>query len=175
MNRKLHIGGTRKSPGWEVLNITPGPHVDHACNANDLSCFDDNTFSDIYASHVLEHFDYASELLPVLKEWYRVLKPGGKLHVSVPDLDVLAQLLTLKGQLTFQERFLIMRMIFGGHIDKNDYHYVGLNRDFLNAFLSETGFINIRKVDYLGFFEDTSCMLFRGVPISLNMVCEKPL
>jgi predicted SAM-dependent methyltransferase len=170
----LHIGGTQRIPGWEVLNISAGPHVDHVCNANNLSRFEDNTFSDIYASHVLEHFDYSNELLKVLKEWHRVLVPGGKLHISVPDLDILSQLLLLKNKLTVAERFFVMRMMFGGHVDQNDYHYVGLNREFLTAFLVDAGYINIHKIDSLGFFEDTSCMLFKGVPISLNMVCEKP-
>ena len=66
-------------------------------------------------------------------------------------------------------------MIFGGHEDKYDHHSVGLNEEFLVDFLETTGFSNIQKVDQFGFFEDTSTMLFRGVPISLNMVAEKPL
>jgi predicted SAM-dependent methyltransferase len=68
MGRKLHIGGKIKSAGWEVLNVIPGPHVDHVMNANNLSKFADNTFSEIYASHVLEHFDYKGELKNTLIE-----------------------------------------------------------------------------------------------------------
>lgn len=36
--------------------------------------------------HVLEHF-YLWEAIPLLKEWKRVLKPGGKLVVEVPCMD----------------------------------------------------------------------------------------
>jgi predicted SAM-dependent methyltransferase len=39
-----------------------------------------------YSIHVLEHF-YRWEATEVLKEWVRVLKPGGKLVVEVPCLD----------------------------------------------------------------------------------------
>ena len=53
MSRKLHIGGKIKKEGWEILNALPNPDVDHVCNANDLSKFDDNTFTEIYASHTL--------------------------------------------------------------------------------------------------------------------------
>jgi predicted SAM-dependent methyltransferase len=67
-----------------------------------------------------------------------------------------------------------MRMIFGGHVDKYDYHVIGLNEDFLAAFLRESGFVNIRKVPELCLFHDTSAMLFKGVAISLNMIAEKP-
>ena len=62
MPRRLHIGGTTRSDGWEVLNANAAPYVDHVGNANDLSRFADNTFVEIYASHVVEHLDYGGEL-----------------------------------------------------------------------------------------------------------------
>lgn len=171
--RKLHIGGNTKSDGWEVLNANPAPYVDHVCNANDLSRFPDNTFTQIYASHVVEHFDYMDEILATLKEWNRVLEPGGQLLVSVPDLDVLAKLFLEKDRLDIGERFFVMRMIFGGHIDRYDYHVVGLNEEFLSEYLKAAGYINIRKVQEFGLFEDTSSMQFMGTAISLNMIAEK--
>jgi predicted SAM-dependent methyltransferase len=174
MSRKLHIGGTQRFAEWENLNIVPNPCVDHLCDARDLSRFPDDTFSDIYASHILEHFDYVKELGATLKEWYRVLKYGGKLYVSVPDLDILAQLFTHK-ELTFDERFFVMGMIFGGHADQYDYHMCGLNQEFLIMYLTQAGFIHIQRVDKFGFFEDGSCLMFKGVPISLNIITEKPV
>jgi FkbM family methyltransferase len=175
VSRKLHIGGNQQSTDWEILNVVPGPYVDHLCDARDLSRFPNNTFTDIYASHVLEHFDYMNELEAVLKEWYRVLAPGGTLYISVPDIDVLAHLVTLKDQLTVEERFSVMRMIFGGHMDKYDYHAVGFNQDLLMLFLANAGFENIQNVHHFGFFNDASCLLFKGVPISLNMTTVKPI
>lgn len=47
--------------------------------------YEDNTVDEILASHVIEHFDY-HESVDVLKEWYRVLKPGGKLVLETPDM-----------------------------------------------------------------------------------------
>ena len=69
MTRKLHIGGEQQVAGWEILNANPAPYVDHVCNANDMSQFADGTFSEIYASHILEHLDYKDELGATLKEW----------------------------------------------------------------------------------------------------------
>ncbi len=107
MSKKLLIGGREKAEGWEVVNVQPAAYVDHVCNANDLALFGDNTISDIYASHVLEHFDYNGELMATLQEWFRVLEPEGKLMISVPDLDVLAKLLLSKRELmlTVKDRF----------------------------------------------------------------------
>ena len=173
MSRKLHIGGKIQSEGWEILNAIPGPDVDHICNANNLSQFEDNTFKEIYASHIVEHLDYKDEISSTLKEWIRVLTPGGRIYISVPDIDVLAELILLKEHLTIDEQFFVMRMMFGGHMDEYDYHIVGLNEMFLERFLIEAAFINIRKVENFGLFEDTSSMLFKDVPISLNMIAEK--
>jgi predicted SAM-dependent methyltransferase len=170
----LHIGGTSKSDGWEVLNATPAPYVDHVCNANDLSHFPDKTFIEIYASHVVEHLDYKNELKDTLTGWNRVLVPGGRVFVSVPDLDVLARLVLDKSKLTVDERFFVMRMIFGGHLDKYDYHVVGLNEEFLAGFLRDSGFVNIKRVQEFDLFKDTSTMLFKGIAISLNIIAEKP-
>ena len=68
MQRRLHIGGHEAKSGWEVLDARPGPHVDHVGNALDLSRFEDGCFAEVYASHVLEHFDYADELPRALAE-----------------------------------------------------------------------------------------------------------
>lgn len=173
MPRKLHIGGEVRAAGWEVLNAVSAPYVDHVGNANNLPQFMDGTFAEIYASHIVEHLDYKDELITTLKEWNRVLEPGGRICISVPDMDVLAQLF-LSDQLDVQERFFVMRMMFGGHIDQYDYHVVGLNEEFLTEFLEVAGFDNIRRVKEFGIFDDTSAMVYMGVPISLNIIAEKP-
>jgi predicted SAM-dependent methyltransferase len=173
MMRKLHIGGQTAAEGWEVLDANPGPIVNHVGNAGDLTRFANDTFGEIYASHVAEHFDYKNELLATLMEWRRVMVPGGILYVSVPDLDVLARLFLDRVSLSFQDRFMVMRMIFGGHIDKHDYHLVGLNEEFLTDLLRAAGFTGARRVTDFGLFRDTSTMIFKSVPISLNLTCRK--
>ncbi len=172
--RKLHIGGSSAHQGWEVFNIINAPHVDHVGNAKDLSRFPDETFSDIYASHVIEHFDYTDELPGVLKELHRVLMPRGKLYISVPDMDKLCRLFLMKDKLSARERFNVMRMMFGGHVDKYDYHNAGLNHEFLEEFLLKAGFENVKVVDAFNFFQDTSTLHVQGYPISLNIISEKP-
>ena len=172
--RRLHIGGVVRADGWEILNALESDQVDHVGNANNLSRFADATFAEIYASHVVEHFDYKDELHTTLVEWRRVLAPGGRACISVPDLDILATLILAREQLTLDERFHVMRMLFGGHVDQYDYHQVGLNADFLSAILAEAGFVNIRRVSDFGLFQDTSGLRFKGVPISLNLIAERP-
>lgn len=174
MTRKLHLGGQQAAEGWEILDAIEGPDVDHLGDARDLSRFKDGEFSEIYASHIIEHLDYKDEIGIALKEWNRVLEPGGILYISAPDLDVLARLFINK-QLDVQARFFVMQMMFGGHIDKYDYHVVGLTAEFLYSFLSKAGFNEIKKVKSFDLFEDTSNLLFGGVPISVNLIAKKPV
>jgi predicted SAM-dependent methyltransferase len=143
-------------------------------DALDLSRFADDTFTELYASHVLEHFDYRAELIGALAEWRRVLRPGGVLRLSVPDLDILAHLLLQRHQLDVNQRFQVMRMIFGGHTHEHDYHRVGLNQDFLAAFLDRVGFVNLQRVSRHAIFADTSETVVAGTPISLNINAYKP-
>jgi predicted SAM-dependent methyltransferase len=171
--RRLHIGGSVRAEGWEVLDANAGPFVDHVGDAGDLSRFETGTFAAVYASHVLEHFDYKDVLAATLREWHRVLAQRGTLYVSVPDMDVLSSLFVQKDKLTINERFHVMRMIFGGHVDRYDYHLVGFDVDFLSVFLQEAGFVNLRRMNSFDLFQDTSGMVFKGVPISLNIVADK--
>jgi predicted SAM-dependent methyltransferase len=172
MGRKLHIGGQVRAAGWEVLDANAGPHVDHVADARNLERFDDDAFEEIYASHVVEHLDYKDELVTTLMGWRRVLAPGGTLSVSVPDLDVLAGLF-LEPSLTLHERFTVMRMIFGGHVDRFDYHLVGLNEEFLRGFLGSAGFVDARRVARFDLFNDASNLVMLGKPISLNLTARK--
>ena len=174
VRRQLHVGGKIRVPGWEVLNAVPAPEVDHCGDARDLSQFADNTFATIYASHMVEHLDYKDELAQTLREWLRVLVPGGRVLISVPDMDVLCRLLAERGVHEIEERFLLMRMVFGGHCDRFDYHQVGFNEDSLAWFLGATGFVQMQRVASLGVFDDTSETRFKEVPISLNMIAQKP-
>jgi predicted SAM-dependent methyltransferase len=174
MNRRLHIGGTVRVEGWEVLNAIAGPHVDHVGNAEDLSRFADGSFEVLYASHVVEHLDYRDKLLATLREWYRVLAPEGRVYVSVPDLDVLARLFVDRQRLSTDERFWVMRMMFGGHDNEYDYHVAGLNEEFLTRFLVDAGFGGVRRVKDFGLFKDTSALEFAGERISLNLIAQKP-
>lgn len=172
--RKLHIGGAVAREGWEVLDVRAAAHVDHVGDALDLSRFADGTFAELYASHVLEHFEYVEALPRVLAEWFRVLAPGGVLRLSVPDLDILAHLLLQRHALDINQRFQVMRMIFGGQTHAHDHHRVGLNQDFLAAYLTRAGFVNLQRVSRHGLFADTSETVVLGTPISLNLNAFKP-
>lgn len=170
----LHIGGKQQHPDWKIFDIEARPEVDLIGNASDLSQFSDNSINSIYASHVLEHFYYGlnNELLTVLKEWYRVLTPGGKLLLSVPDLRTLCWLYSNPDASTM-ERHHLMRIMFGGHTNQYDVHKVGFDVDTLALYLAESGFDDMELADEFGLFKDSSSLRIKGTLISLNVVAMK--
>jgi predicted SAM-dependent methyltransferase len=169
----LHIGGKVRKKGWTVVNITAGPHVDIVADAKNLEMLPDAGCSVVYASHILEHLGHNDGLPQALAGFFRVLMPGGHLLVSVPDLDVLCRLF-IDPQLSVQERFFVMHMMFGARGEPYDFHLSGLNVDILGTLFVKAGFRSFFRVPDFGLFEDTSTSKFKGlVPISLNMVAIK--
>eukprot|EP00929_Paragymnodinium_shiwhaense_P018458 TRINITY_DN12916_c0_g1_i10.p1 TRINITY_DN12916_c0_g1~~TRINITY_DN12916_c0_g1_i10.p1 ORF type:complete len:108 (-),score=26.28 TRINITY_DN12916_c0_g1_i10:351-674(-) len=105
----------------------------------------------------------------------RILKPGGKLYVSVPDMDVLCRLY-ISPLLSMEERVYVMRMMFGGQTDPHDFHHVGWNRELLERMALkeiEVPFKHVDVVRSFGLFNDTSEHEWKGVRISLNAIVTK--
>jgi predicted SAM-dependent methyltransferase len=168
----LHLGGMQRRAGWQVLNIQPGEHVDHIGDTRDLSRFADGSFDMVYASHTFEHLGYRGDLQKAIGEVARVLRPGGRFFVSVPDMMMLAHAFA-QPEMTDDDRFMIMRMMFGGQRDAYDFHYVGLWDGLLATLLTQAGFREIYRVERFGFFKDDSYTSVNNVFISLNVVAVK--
>jgi predicted SAM-dependent methyltransferase len=128
----------------------------------------------IYASHVVEHFHYGldGKLARTLSEWYRVLQPGGKLLISVPDLKTLCWLF-VSPNFTVYERHHIMRIIFGGQTNQYDVHYSGFDYEILSLCLQEAGFRETEQVSEFNLFNDCSSLRILDTLISLNVVATK--
>lgn len=167
----LHIGGKAVKEGWKILNIEPGEGVDYVADILELSVFDDECCSEIYVSHVLEHVAQG-QVLPVLNELYRMLDAGGKLYLSVPDLETLASLL-VSPNLDTAAKFEVMRMVFGAQTTPSDFHQIGLTFEFLVDFLRDVGFESVEHVESFGLFQDASDMVYAGHRISLNLIVTK--
>lgn len=83
--RRLEIGpGPERIDGFETINVVWGKNVDYIADASKRLPFNSGVFDLIYASHVLEHIPWY-QVDEVMKEWVRLLKPGGSVEIWVPN------------------------------------------------------------------------------------------
>ncbi len=85
-DKKLNLGsGMRPIEGFVNLDWSSqgNPDVVHDLNAFPYP-FPDNSFDFVEMSHILEHLDRP---FFVMREVYRILKPGGVVHISVPHFS----------------------------------------------------------------------------------------
>ena len=98
---------------------------------------------------------------------------NGKMLISVPDMDILCRLFLEKEKLTVDERYHVMRMMFGGQSNRYDFHYAGLNYELLQKLANEAGLKIKQQVKRFNIFPDHSGYKFAGELISLNVVLVK--
>lgn len=147
---KLNIGaGEVEIPGFTPVDIKTGT------DARDLSQYPTDSVDEIRASHVLEHFTF-KDALAVLGEFNRVLKPGGKLRVAVPDVD--------KCMSAPADKRLFYLM--GGQTDEHDVHKSAYDKNKLSAFMVANGFSEPKEWESDGL--DTSALA-----VSLNLEATK--
>jgi predicted SAM-dependent methyltransferase len=167
---KLHIGGEQAKEGWKILNSQLKAGVDFLGDVRNLGNFAEDSCSEIYASHVLEHVGFF-ESDKVIKQIFRILKKGGKFYISVPDLEVITEFFLKEKDLERKIEFL--RIIYGGQMDNYDFHYMGYWKDLLFRLLKNIGFSSYQKVDSFNIFNDTSELKINGRLISLNIIATK--
>jgi len=142
---KLHLGcGPRHIPGFVHVDAQPAPHVDIVGPVERLP-MEDNSISLIYASHVLEHFG-RNAYKAVLQEWYRVLKHGGILRLSVPDFAACAAIYYESGLANGLSG--LVGLVVGGQRNEHDFHKMIFDEDFLRRELLDTGFREVRRWDW---------------------------
>ncbi len=168
---RLHIGDLEQHDGWKILDVEDRPEVDFVTDIRDLSMIEDESCIEIYMSHVLEHIALG-EVLPVLSELHRVMLPGGKLYLAVPDTEILAELM-ISPDLDTAQKFEVMRMMFGEQAAQNDFHSIGFTFDFLVDYLAAIEFASVEHVESFGLFDDDSERVCAGRRVSLNLVVTK--
>ena len=99
----LHVGCGSKAasglhpaftaPGWSELrlDIDPAVEPDVVASITDMAPVGDQCVDAVFSSHNLEHLE-AHEVPRALAEFHRVLRPGGMLLVTLPDLEAVARL-----------------------------------------------------------------------------------
>jgi len=127
--RRLQLGcATRLKPGWFNTDKYPLRFNVAYCDAAARYPFEDNAFDYIFTEHMIEHLPYAGGRA-LAAECLRVLKPGGKIRISTPDLD---RILALRQPANDLERRYVAFML-DGIPEARDGHSGFLINEFVRA------------------------------------------
>lgn len=140
---KLHLGcGRRFIPGYVHIDAVPHDHVEIVSTIDKLPFIEDNSVDVIYNCHVLEHFQRATAV-DVLREWNRVLKPGGVLRTAVPDFAALCQVYTESADIG-----LVIGPLFGRQDYLYNFHYNVFDLASITADLEAAGYERVERYDW---------------------------
>jgi SAM-dependent methyltransferase len=85
--RRLNWGcGRHPEPGWINSDRKAAPGIDMSCDIREGLPLADASIDYAVSIHALPEVPYP-DLLPVLRELQRVLKPGGVLRLGLPNLE----------------------------------------------------------------------------------------
>jgi predicted SAM-dependent methyltransferase len=88
---KLHLGcGSRVTPGWVNVDSYEQPGLDLRWDLRDALPVDAGAADLVYSEHVLEHLDF-DDARALIRDIFRVLSPGGRLRLGVPDAELYLQ------------------------------------------------------------------------------------
>ncbi|NEP88475.1 MAG: methyltransferase domain-containing protein [Okeania sp. SIO2C2] len=137
----LHVGcGSINHPKFINIDGLSGPHIHYISLIDNLAPLKDNSVDLIYGSHCLEHFSHCM-VSQVLNEWFRVLKEGVILRVSVPDFDLLIDKYRASGNNINK----IIYPLMGGQDYKFNFQMTVFNQSNLKLLLKKIGFKEVRK------------------------------
>lgn len=136
---KLNIGSGQRPFGtpdhpWINIDVNPAWNPDVVASGDSLP-YPDETVDMIVLHHVLEHFG-CGEGDSMLRECFRVLKPGGSLLVFVPDMY---ELVTgwINGRIDTQ---IFLTNVYGAYMNHEaDRHRWGFTGRTLDRTLKQTG------------------------------------
>ncbi len=133
--RKLQLGaGSNGLPGWlnseafvpssftHSLNVANGYIFLDVCRPFP---FEDNSVDYIFHEHVIEHINYHQGQF-MLQECFRVLKPGGRIRIATPDLQVFVGLYGNQAS-SEQKHFLSEYVRFNSEVWSADLKHVQNN------------------------------------------------
>jgi predicted SAM-dependent methyltransferase len=155
--RKLQLGTSKSvKQGWLntdlILEVPGAVYLD----ATKRFPFDNGVFDCVYSEHMIEHVEY-KEAQAMLQECFRVLKIGGRLRITTPDLAALLGLYC-QTQISIQRRYIdvmVQHFIPGArryksvfvinHVFRGWGHKFLYDAEVLSDAMTEAGFVNILR------------------------------
>lgn len=136
---KLDIGCGTQKRDEDYIGVDSHTLADVKANMWELP-FLEGSVDSIWSSHALEHVP-SVKVAPTLREWFRVLRPSGRLVLQVPNFDYVA-----KYWLTGPDRVWAEAMVFGHQAHEGEFHKCAFTSAVLSADLMAAGF-DVKRIE----------------------------
>lgn len=134
---RIHLGsGEINIQGWINIDARNFKHTHIIDQDFELKEFTDESISEIYLCHVLEHFSF-KDSLRLLEKLNKKLSKGSIIRISVPDFSKLKMIYDQTSNLE-QIKFALM----GGQNYENDFHKSIYDFKILSELLNQANFRN---------------------------------
>ena len=178
---KIYYGcGTTRQPGYINIDVRNTEATDIVAELPALAVCLKGCCSEVYMSHVLEHFGSPgkamrkgkNDVLGAILLARKMLKASGTLRIAVPNFKILCQLY-IKGEVPLYPK--ILGRISGEQEYPENLHKCVFDNKFLEFCLSHCGFDNIQSWNPTqeGFNKDSSFDQISGINTSLNLKATK--
>ncbi|MEK6243595.1 MAG: methyltransferase domain-containing protein [Pseudomonadota bacterium] len=150
---RLNIGcGDKILPGYvnvDTVASRAGAKPDVICDIRDLHPFADASAEEVLSVHVVEHFP-AWEIEQVLREWIRVLRPGGRLVVECPNVVYACEQIAqqpAEASKTWAQSSHLMWVLYGDPRWRDPLmaHWWGYTPESLCELLRSVGLADVRQ------------------------------
>jgi len=152
--KRLNLGcGNKPMPGYTNVDVFQGPIVNEVFPFDEIP-YTDGSIGAIHSEHALEHVPFR-RVEKALKEWSRVLKPGGELLLKIPDFGECCR--SYVEAKTKYDRWWYKATIYGiqesqaGEPDECQVHKSGFSQDEIGEVLERFDFVVGYVKPYDGF------------------------
>lgn len=174
---KIHIGpGDINLQGWINIDARHFSHIHIVSDNINLDEFTDNSISEIYLCHVLEHVSF-DEAKKFVSRMYLKLHPNGILRISVPSFDSIIKIYENNNS----NLDLVKYALMGGQDYEYNFHKSIYNKTELENIFKSAGFKIVElwdtNTDFGESIGDWSATYYDSkigrIPISLNLKAIK--
>ncbi len=132
--------------GWKNTDIRTdaGFEVEEHWDFLERIPLEDNSVDFILAWHILEHAGLTGRT-DMLNDWHRILKPGGKLAIAVPDILTIFEMYK-RGEFDDPWYIFMVNLYGPWNGSVGDLHKWGYCRQELDKVLLEIGFSDIKPL-----------------------------
>jgi len=142
---KLHVGcGKNYLPGFVNIDGNAFRKTDLVLDVRAGLPFPEGSVSFIYSCHMMEHLPIY-DAISILKEWKRVLQPGGQVRLTLPDFTHVFEILKGEATCDFPRSFRSREGQAINFLFCDSQHKYGYSFELVKELADDAGFSRVER------------------------------